>query len=176
MKWLKRILLAIVVLGFVLVGIGLMLPAERHLERSVVVDASPSELFQYANDFRQFNRWSPWASIDPEGTSYEFSGPPAGLGSQMRWSSEHRNVGSGTQKITQSEPFDKVQSELRFDGFEKPAYATFTFEPTAGGTRVTWSFDAEMDGLVGRYMGLMIEKWVGADYERGLSNLKQLVE
>jgi hypothetical protein len=29
---------------------------------------------------------------------------------------------------------------------------------------------------VGRWMGLMMDRWVGADYERGLANLKALVE
>ena len=28
----------------------------------------------------------------------------------------------------------------------------------------------------GRWLGLMMDNWVGADYERGLSNLKALVE
>ena len=30
--------------------------------------------------------------------------------------------------------------------------------------------------MVGRYMGLMMDEWVGADYERGLERLKELAE
>ena len=176
MKFLKRLVLLLLVLLVVLVIVGYMLPKERELERSVVIDASPEQVFSLINDFREFNRWSPWAQIDPEGTQYEFSGPPAGTGAIMSWTSEHPNVGSGTQKILESVPFEKIRTELRFGGFETPAFATFTLQATDEGTEVTWAFESEMDGLIGRYMGLMLDKWVGADYERGLALLKELTE
>ena len=94
----------------------------------------------------------------------------------MSWSSEHPNVGNGAQEIVESRANEMVKSRLTFEGFETPSYATFTLESANGGTRVTWSFDANLDSMVGRYMGLMMDKWVGADYERGLARLKELVE
>ena len=30
--------------------------------------------------------------------------------------------------------------------------------------------------LIGRYFGLMMEKWLGPDYEKGLENLKRVAE
>jgi hypothetical protein len=42
---------------------------------------------------------------------------------------------------------------------------------------VTWMLDTDMGaGPIGRWMGLMMDKWVGGDYETGLQNLKSLVE
>ncbi|MDH3481246.1 MAG: SRPBCC family protein [Gammaproteobacteria bacterium] len=45
-----------------------------------------------------------------------------------------------------------------------------------GGTRLTWAFDANFDNMPGHYMGLMVDKWVGSDYERGLERFKALAE
>lgn len=172
-----KILLGVLATLAVLFAIGgMLLPSEQHVERSIVVNADPAEVFSLVNDYREFNKWSPWATLDPEGTRYEFSGPAAGVGAKMSWSSEHPNVGSGRQEIVASQPHTVVKSRLEFEGFDTPSYATFTLEAIDGGTRLTWSFDANFDNILGRYMGLMMDKWVGSDYERGLARLKALAE
>lgn len=49
--------------------------------------------------------------------------------------------------------------------------------PVDEGTRVAWDLDSDMGaGPLGRWMGLMMDRWVGGDYEAGLANLKTLVE
>ena len=176
MKLVKILLGVIVALALLFVIGGMLLPSEQHVERSVVLKAEPARVFSLVNDFREFNKWSPWAAYDPEGTRYEFSGPATGVGSKMSWSSEHPNVGSGTQEIVDSQPNTMVKSKLMFEGFDTPAYASFIIEPADGGTRLTWTFDSKLDNMVGRYMGLMMDEWVGGDYERGLASLKELAE
>ncbi|MBT8078339.1 MAG: SRPBCC family protein [Gammaproteobacteria bacterium] len=176
MKFIKILLGILVALAVLFVIGGMLLPSEQHVERSVVVNAEPSEVFLLVNDFREFNKWSPWADIDPDGTRYEFSGPAAGVGSKLSWSSEHPDVGSGAQEIVDSQPNRMVKARLTFEGFDSPSYATYTLEPTDGGTRVSWAFDSNLDSMLGRYLGVMMEKWVGADYERGLARLKELAE
>jgi hypothetical protein len=55
----------------------------------------------------------------------------------------------------------------------------FTVEPAVvggqPGARVTWTNRAQVSGLQ-RLLALFMEGIVGPDYERGLSNLKRLVE
>jgi len=86
-------------------------------------------------------------------------------------------VGSGSQEIIVSEPPHHLQTALDF-GEHGTAVAFFDLEPAdGGGTHVTWGFDTDMGmNPIGRYMGLMMDKFVGGDYERGLSNLRDLVE
>lgn len=176
MKILKIAAGLILLLGLLVVAGGRFLPQQSHVERSVVIAAPADEIFPMFNDFHEFNRWSPWVDIDPDGTEYEFSGPPAGIGAVMKWSSKDRRVGTGSQKIVVCEPHRIVKTELVFDGFDNPRYATFTLEELDQGTRLTWEFDADLDSLTERYLGLLMEKWVGDDYSRGLSRLKRLVE
>ena len=62
-------------------------------------------------------------------------------------------------------------------GAQGTAVAGFTLEPEGEGTKVTWGFEADLGyNPVTRYMGLMFDSWIGADYEAGLASLKALVE
>ncbi|MBT8089490.1 MAG: SRPBCC family protein [Gammaproteobacteria bacterium] len=175
MKFVKVLLIIIIVLVAAFLVGGMLLPSGQYVERSAIVKADQAEVFAMVSDYRQFNQWSPWAALDPE-AEYEFSGPATGVGSKMVWRSNHPNVGNGTQEIVEVQPDTMVKSQLMFDGFDTPSYATFTLIRTDNGTRVTWAFDANMDTMLGRYMGLMMDKWVGGDYERGLARLKELAE
>jgi ribosome-associated toxin RatA of RatAB toxin-antitoxin module len=44
----------------------MLLPSEQHVERSIIVNADPAEVFSLVNDYREFNKWSPWAMAGPD--------------------------------------------------------------------------------------------------------------
>jgi hypothetical protein len=174
MRILKKLILGLVVLVALLAVGGLLLPSSAHVERTISINAPPENIRMLVNDFRRFNEWSPWAKRDPE-TRYTFEGPPSGVGSKMKWVSEKPDVGSGSQEITVDEP-TMVKTALDF-GDQGQALAFFKLEPTGTATKVTWGFDSEFGyNLIGRYFGLMFDKWLGADYEQGLASLKALAE
>ena len=57
------------------------------------------------------------------------------------------------------------------------ANAKFVLAAKNGGTEVEWGFVSDMGmNPIGRWMGLMMDSWIGADYERGLSKLKEIAE
>ena len=57
------------------------------------------------------------------------------------------------------------------------AVANFELVESDGKTAVTWGFETDLgSNPMARWMGLMMDSWVGGDYEAGLSNLKALVE
>ncbi len=172
---LQRILFWFFGVIVVLVVISFFLPAKVHVERSASIAASPEIVFSYVNSLSEFNRWSPWSEIDPE-TEYEFSGPDAGVGSKMSWSSENNNVGSGTQEIVESVQNQHVATSLEFQG-QGAGQARWVLTPAGEATEITWEFDTEMGmNPVQRYFGLMMDNLIGAQYEQGLANLKALVE
>lgn len=174
MKFIKYLAVGLIGLMILFGFIGLFLPSSQHIERQITIDAPAARVYPYANDFRKFNEWSPWAKLDPN-TRYTFSGTDSGTGAIMQWSSEHEHVGKGSQQIIDSRPNEYVKTELDF-GFGAPANATFTLSETAGQTTVVWAFDAYMGNTISRYFGLMMDSWVGASYEQGLADLKTLVE
>ena len=173
MRFFKWVLAAIAAVGLVLALGGLLLPATTHVERSVVIDRSPEQVFATLNSFERFSAWSPWAEYDPQ-ARYTFEGPASGVGARMRWSG-NRSVGSGSQEITTSEPHRRVVVALDFDGSQ--AHAAYLLEPEGDGTRLTWAFDTE-HGMnpFKRWLGLLFDRMIGADYEKGMRKLKSLLE
>lgn len=172
---LLKLLRVVVGLAVILAALGFLLPRHAHVERSIVIAAPAPTLFAYVNDLRQFNKWSPWAQIDPA-TQYTFSGPETGMGATMSWQSEHPHVGSGSQEIIESVPNEHVTTLLRF-GDEGDARATMELAPEAAATRVTWNFDTDLGfNPLSRYFGLMLDSMVGSNFEQGLASLKSLVE
>ena len=176
MAFLKKLVKLVGLLVVLLVVVGLFLPATSHVERSIKINASAEKLFPYVNDFKQFNKWSPWYGIDPN-TQYTHSGPESGKGSKMSWVSDHSEVGTGSQEIILSEPNTRVQTVLDF-GAQGNAEAEFLIAEAAGQSEITWSFSTDFGyNLMGRYMGVLaMEKWVGGMYEKGLNKLKTLAE
>lgn len=173
MKMIRNIAIGVAVLLVVVVGGAYLTPQVVHVQRSTVVQASPEEVFSIVNDWTRFNEWSPWAKMDSN-TKYTLEGPPTGVGAKMSWTSDV--TGNGMQEIVESDPFKTVKSKLDF-GDQGTAFATFTFEPVEGGTKVVWAFESDLGmNPVSRYMGLMFDGWIGKDYEAGLASLKTLVE
>lgn len=165
--------IGLVALIVLVLGVAFLLPRNVHFERSAVIKASPEEIFAVVNDLTRFNEWSPWAKKDPK-TKYSIEGVPTGKGARMSWVSE--KLGNGSQEIVESDPYKTVKTKLEF-GEQGPSFATFTLQPADGGTKVVWGFDTDLgSNPIARYMGLMIEGWVGPDYDEGIKNLKTVVE
>lgn len=177
----KNILYSIVIIVVIFFGVGYFLPAEVRVERSVSIERPPSTVFALVNGYATFNSWSPWAAQDP-GATYTFSGPASGVGARMEWVGDPRLTGKGSQEIVESLPYERVRARLSF-GQQGEAVSQFAFSEEAGGTHVTWSFDTDLaagqsllPGIVARYFGLFFDRWIGADFEKGLASLKSFAE
>lgn len=177
MKIIKKVLLVLVVLVALIAIIGLLLPSEVNLERSTQINASPASIYEEIVSLEKSNKWSPWFQIDPEGTTYNFSGPSSGVGNKMEWASEHEDVGTGSQEIMEAIENEKVRTKLYFGGFDEPSYANFLFEETEDGTTITWTFEGNMgSNPINKIFGAFMEQLLGPSYEEGLANLKSRVE
>ncbi len=178
---LKKLILVVLIILTAFVGGGIFLPREYHVERSIVVDQPASVLFTLLNSYRTFNNWSPWAARDPD-AEFRFSGPGSGPGAKLSWRGDPRTVGEGWQQIIESQPYKRVEMYLDF-GDQGTAQSYFDLIETDAGTRVTWALDTDISKgkgvlatLAGKYFGLFLDKWIGADYEQGLTGFKEFAE
>ena len=175
MKVLKRIFFALVAVILILVVIGFLLPRQRHVERSVFIDAPPSVVFSQVNGFRNFNDWSPWVAVMPD-AEYVFEGPDFGVGSKMSWLADEPRRESGSQTIVASTPYERVDVEMDLGG-QGTAQAAYLLVPEDDGTRLTWSFGTDFGiNLLGRYWGLLLDRQLGPLFAQGLTNLKRITE
>ena len=170
----RKILGALLAAIALLTGIAYLLPRAVHVERAVTIDRPAAVIFPYINSLRRADEWSPWKDYDPN-VSMTYSGPDAGVGARMSWAG-NKQVGSGSQMITESVADRSVASDLPFGG-EGPAKAALALDAAGAATRVLWSLDMDVgNNPVSRYVGLFMDRMVGPDYERGLAKLKALVE
>lgn len=175
MKVILRILAGLGLLVVALIAVSYLLPGKAEVSRSITIDAPAEAVFPYVNSMQETEQWSPWLHRDPD-TQLAYSGPDSGVGNTLNWASDHPQVGTGSQVIVESIENQRVLTELDF-GPMGTASAFFLLEPDGGATLVTWGFESDL-GLnpMSRWMGLMMDNWVGGDYQRGLTNLKALVE
>jgi uncharacterized protein YndB with AHSA1/START domain len=174
MTLLRKTLVVTGIILITLILVGFFLPRRVSVERAIVVQAPRAAVFDVLNGFGHFNKWSPWAMLDPN-AKYTFDGPASGVGARMTWVGDPATMGSGAQEILASDPPARVR--LRYDFGAQRAEATFDLSEQDGGTRVVCRLDVDLgNNPVGRYFGLMFDGMIGGDFERGLSGLKAYVE
>ncbi len=175
MKVLKMLVLGLIGLVVALAVIGLALPRNVHIERSTVIAAKPATVYTYLNGWKNFNDWSPWAALDPN-TKYTYEGPETGVGARQSWFSDDPHVGNGSQEITAVDTDKAITIKLMLPDME-PSVVTQTLIPEGEGTKVIWAMDADMGASpLNRWFGLLLEKFIGPDYEKGLAKMKPLIE
>jgi hypothetical protein len=121
----------------------------------------------------------PWGMKDPN-IKVTYEGPESGVGAKMNWESE--KVGNGSQWVIESVQDKHIKTGMQFADFDGTYSSELNLEPAEGGTKVTWTYDGDVTGsdmasaAMGKFMGMFIDGMLGADYEKGLSNLKTLAE
>lgn len=156
-----------------LVLIGFALPREHRIEVHEEIDAHPATVFALVNDFRRYALWAPWADTDPN-ARFIYSGNNRGVGATVTW--DGTILGSGTQTISESRPFEYVGIVMS-PGEPGEARSWFRLEPGVGTTIVYWGFEADYGmNIVGRYFASMLGSVVARDFEAGLANLREVAE
>jgi hypothetical protein len=152
--------------------ISLFLPATVKVVRTRVVPATVTAVFQQVNILRNWEGWSPWQQLDPA-MELSYSETESGVGAGFHWESKHRQVREGDLTVTECRLYEYIALDMRFMR-RRIAKGYFRFEQAKNGTLVTWGLKAELGQHPGRrLMGLMMDKWIGKDFERGLDNLKR---
>ncbi len=167
-----------VIIALFLIAIAFTSP-KNHIERSIVMNATPQAVFEEINTYRSFSQWMPWYAMDPE-EKLSFEGPDNGPGAKVMWDGE--KVGKGAEWIISSEENKHVKNQLEFDNFKGAFYADFDLQPVEGGTKVTWTYDGDYTGTgmtntaKGKFFNWFMGSLIGEQYEKGLQALKRLVE
>lgn len=178
---LKKVLIALgASLGLLLI-VGLWLPSEYTVERTIGVDRPAATVYALLNGFAYFQQWSPWATRDPE-AEYVLTGPEAGPGARIAWNGDPRLVGTGWLEIVRSQPYQRIDMHLDF-GTQLAARSHFVVIRATPGVELTWAFTADVTsgqgffgGIINRYLGLFLDQWLGPELESGLARFKQLAE
>lgn len=171
----KRIPLLLLILAAFLAAVGMFLPASYRVERSVLIEAEPAAIDPYLSTLRRWPEWTPWTKEKYPGMEISFEGPESGVGAVYRWTGER--TGNGMLRLTEADPQQGIAYDLRMDGEDHVSTGRISLEKASGGTKVTWANGGELGmNPLWRWLGLFLDRLMGADFESGLGKLKRLVE
>ena len=172
-----RTLEAIGIMVALFTMLGVMLPRTSEAEKSIVIHASVQEVFEEVNNLKNWERWSPWLTEDPN-IKLHYEGPATGLGAKVRWTSEDPRIGNAYQEIISVTPCKEIVLTWDTEGNYEPATTTWTFEELKDGrTKVTWDKKNRVGfNVIKKYINLgntlKVEKILGA----GLRRLRRQME
>lgn len=170
MKTIFKVLLSLILL---LLLSNFFLKGNATVQRSIEIERPLNQVFMKVANVSEWAKWDPWCTSDST-ISNTFPGAIYGLNAQRTWTSEESGIGSMT--ITAIELNKKIEFDLQFSApFESEAKVIFTFEQIQGKTKVTWAMTQEFSFFF-RVFGLLVDKMIGPDFERGLQNLKSITE
>jgi hypothetical protein len=174
MKIVKIILTVIIAAAALVLLAAAFLPSAYRVTRSIEIMRPADEIFPMVADFSNWTRWSPWAGMDPDSVT-TVKDSPKGKNTVMTW--EGPKSGSGSLSVESMIHGRSLKAKLVFNApFEMESADSWTFEAVKGGTKVTWTNEGALEYPAGRFLGLFLDGWIGPDHDKGLANLKKLVE
>lgn len=173
MKILKYILIGVLALVAILLIASAFMPAKMTTKRTIVINAPASSVFEEVNEYKNWNKWSPWYALEPT-MEQTYSEPSAGQGAWTSW--KGKEMGEGKQTITESRPNEYIKTELQFGGMDSKNYSDFTFRDSAGATVLEWGFDGAEMPFYMRTMNVMMKGMLDKEFDNGLASLKKLCE
>lgn len=174
MRPIMRLILGLCALAVILAGVALALPGHVTVARSVVINAPEVAVFPYLNNLHRFGDWSPWAARDPQLT-VAYSGPEQGKGAKVEWTSSKPSVGTGSMEVLESSPNRHIDLAVNFNGLDGTSY--YEVVPSGSGSKVTWGFGYDSGtSPLKRWKGLMLDRYIGAEYRDALAKLKDKIE
>lgn len=144
------------------------------VKRQILINAPVEKVFQQVADLSAMQRWSPWLVMEPNALT-KLSGPSGQVGAQHYWQGEI--IGEGHMEISALEKNQRIKTELQFlKPWKSTASAEFTFtQKTNNQIEVSWTLHSQLP-LFLFWLKSSMTSWVGMDYQRGLSMLKQWCE
>lgn len=161
-----------VVAAFVVVG--LFLPQQYVITRSISIAQPPQAIWPYLGDLKNWRAWSPWKDGDPT-IEITIGSQTTGVGASQTWTGDS---GDGKLVFTNSVPDQEVAFDLEFQQGAEQAQAAITLLPTKDGTEVTWTMTGEVPvPVIGGYFAqYLLPAMVAPMFELGLEKLKTAAE
>ncbi len=170
---LKKFSITIGTFFLIMLVMGLILPNEYEIKRSVLINAKPEAIHNFVEDLDQWPQWTPW---NAENSKIKIT-PGAihkGTGASQRWEGKS---GVGELKITRSAPDYGIDYVLDMNADSLNTRGSITYQPEGDQTKVTWTTEGQFTlPVIGPYIAMAMDGTAGPMFETSLSKLKKLVE
>lgn len=139
MRILKYIFLLIVLAMVALTVFVATQKGEFDVTKSRVINSPRNVIFNYVNDYRNWENWGSWKAEDPE-MKFNYPVVTAGKGASYSW------VGSdseGNMQTIFAKENDSIAQKMIYNG--SPSNVSWRFKDTIGGTKVIWHAKGRLD-------------------------------
>lgn len=147
------------------------------LSRTMVINTHREEIFKFVCQLKKQPLWVPWFKRDPQIT-LKFRGEDGTIGAVLYWKGNNK-VGEGTQKIVKLKSQALLETRLLFVyPFKLNALIYIAVkELDAGRSKLVWGVRGPLAfpfSIISLFYS--VEHFLGSDLEKGLINLKTLLE
>jgi hypothetical protein len=175
---LKNAFFSILILLAIPLVIALFIDNKYRVENEILIQQPKAEVFTYVKSLRNQDKFSKWATIDPN-IKKTYSGTDSTVGFVSAWESDHPEVGKGEQEIIKINEGERIDFEFRFFEPFEGVYTGYmiTESISENQTKVRWGFDGRMDYpfnlmlLTSNFQNTMKK-----EFGEGLQNLKNQLE
>jgi effector-binding domain-containing protein len=175
MKKYKSLLIWALGILAILLLVGFLLPGSYKVERSSYIKSKPEMIFMLTSNFSLWHTWAPWTKEEDSTMVLEVTGESGKVGSIWKWNGEE--FGNGEMLLTETKPGELVGYDLAFDHGKHTSKGKFLIEQEGDSVKVTWRDEGNLGySPFNRYMGLVMDKMMGPDFEKGLAKLKIVAE
>ena len=148
--------------------------ADFSMSRSTRIEAEPARVHALIDDFREWQKWSPWEGLD-DNLHREYIGPDRGVGSTYHWSG-NKKAGEGEMAITESTQRSVVVDLEFLKPFKATNVTRFDLTPSGNGTDVTWTMAGQRSAVMSIMGKVVFDRAIGKDFDKGLAALKREAE
>ena len=175
MKTLGKIILWAMIIIILIIVIAFLLPRSYRVERSIVIGAERSTIYQLTCNLKKWDLWTPWTRDIDTTAIFELSGNDCEPGTIWRWDGEM--FGEGEILITEVVQGELFTYDLMFDKGKVVSKGSMKYTQENDSVRVVWTDEGDLGwNPVTRYMGLFMAKAMRSDFDKGLARLKEVAE
>jgi hypothetical protein len=146
------------------------------IEKSIVINKNSGVVFDYLRITRNQDKFSVWNMTDPN-MKKNYQGTDGTKGFIYSWDSTLKNVGAGEQELTAIEEGKSIDYVIRFSrpmqNIGKSKFLITSIEDER--TTVIWIFDSPSKFPMSLFSPIF-KIMLGKDIEKGLKNLKSILE
>jgi len=173
MKFLKWLLIVVLVIAGLLLVIPLFLPSTMEVSAETDISLAPETVFHNVATYTGRQQWDPWLSTD-SAAKVTISSEAGYVGSSYSWDGEE--IGTGKMMVDSVVPGRFIAAKIWFGDFPDPYDVEWDFEKTEDGTHVTWQFISEGKYPFGKLMNLMMKGGLQKSYNEGIENFREYIE
>lgn len=173
MRTLNRIGISLIIIILGLVLISLFLPSKMQLEVRMAVEAPIEEVFQQVNNVKNWQKWSPWLRQYNDVT-INYGDVTVGQGASYSWKS--KRGAKGALSIVKSNSPIYIRTQQKF-AQRRTTRGEWQLEQNGDSTVVVWAMETRIGyNPLEKYSGLLMKNTIRSDYQKGLENMKNILQ